>query len=146
MFKLAPFKLDHALALDLQPAQQLNIPDHAAEREVWRTLEDKPGNWTLLEGGQPIACAGLVELWRGRAGAWAMLSRQVRGPQLLAIHRQVQKGLEESPFRRVETSVDLAFAPGHRWAWMLGFRPEGIMQGYDPAGRDHMLYARLAHG
>lgn len=100
-------------------------------------------SWTALDGEEPIACAGLVEVWEGRAYAWALLS-EYAGPHLFTLTRVIRSRLASLRYRRVEMAVDAGFAAGCRWAQMLGFRRETPepMRGYLPNGHAAWLYAR----
>lgn len=99
--------------------------------------------WTALVGGVPIACAGLVEVWHGRAYAWALLAEGA-GRYLLPVTREIRSRLEVSGFSRVEMAVDAGFIAGCRWAELLGFKLETPepMQSYLPNRRPAYLYAR----
>ena len=46
-------------------------------------------------------------------------------------------------FHRLFTIVDMEFAPGHRWAKMLGFHMEAIMEQFRSNKKDAALYVRL---
>ena len=91
-----------------------------------------------------MACAGLVEVWEGRAYAWAILSDNA-GPYMLPLTREIRSKLAAAPFRRIEMAVDADFDAGARWAEMLGFRCEtpAPMAAYLPNGRAAYLYARV---
>lgn len=111
-------------------------------------LQSAFGNsWTALVGGRPIACAGLVEVWEGRAYAWALLATDV-GPHLLAVTREIRSRLAATPCRRIEMAVADGFDAGCRWARLLGFYCETPqpMRGYLPDGRAAWLYARVKDG
>lgn len=104
-------------------------------------------SWTALDGDEPICCAGVVEVWEGRAYAWALLS-EYAGPHLLTLTRVIRSRLASLRYRRVEMAVDAGFDAGCRWAKMLGFRLEtpAPMRGYLPNGRSAWLYARCNYG
>lgn len=94
------------------------------------------------DGGRPVSSIGLVELWEGRALAWAIMSAGA-GRHLLGITRAVRRFLAVSPWRRIEAGVECSFAAGHRWARVLGFKLEAERMASWSAGRDFALYARL---
>jgi len=128
-------------------------PAHVGQMRVQRmqaheldaqSLADPYGRaWTAMADGAPVACGGLVEVWTGRAYAWALLSESA-GPHMLALTRAIRSGLAQSPFRRVEMAVDAGFDAGRRWAELLGFRLETPepMRAFLPNGRDAYLFAR----
>jgi len=131
---IIPFKLEHLQGLALQPAQvgsQLIAPGQVLGHA-----------FTALSEGQPVACAGLYEIWPGRALAWTYLGENV-GREFLAVHRAVRRHLEEAPWRRVEAYVESGFTNGHRWVGTLGFKFEGLLRGFMADGQDMALYARV---
>lgn len=103
--------------------------------------------WTALVDARPVACAGLVEVWEGRAYAWALLAEDA-GPHMLAVTREIRSRIALAPFRRIEMAVAAGFTAGCRWAGMLGFICETPqpMRAYLPDGRDAWLYARVRDG
>ncbi len=134
---IVPLCKEHLLALDVQPAQ-------ASEYAHADALTSPIGlAWTAFRDDHPIACAGLVEVWEGRAYAWAILSRDAR-KYLRPLTREIRSRLAVAPFRRIEMAVDAHFAAGAKWARMLGFKCETPepMQAYLPNGRPAYLYAR----
>lgn len=138
-FQLVPFEPAHIDQIDVQDAQRLT----AQERE--QAMSSNFGEaWTGLVDGVPVACAGLVELWRDRAYAWALLGRNA-GPWMAAITRAVRRGLKVAPYRRIEMAVDARFHVGQRWALMLGFELETPqpLRCYLPGGQDAYLYAMV---
>lgn len=134
---VVPFEPSHALAMDVQPAQRMSEFSPEA-------LAAPAGDaWTGMVDGRPVACAGLVEVWAGRAYAWALLAAYA-GPHMVSITRAIRCRLARSPYRRVEMAVDAGFSAGARWAELLGFERETPMpmRKYLPNGRDAWLYAR----
>lgn len=92
--------------------------------------------------GEILIIAGLAPQWENRAMAWTLISKNA-GSHFRTIHREVEKFLVRSPFRRIEATVDVGFKEGHRWMKMLDFEPEGVMRAYRPDGGDQVLYARI---
>lgn len=135
---IVPLERDHLKEISVQPAQ-------AAEYAHADALASPLGmGWAALVDGEPVACAGLVEVWEGRAYAWAILSDNA-GPYMLPLTREIRSKLDAAPFRRIEMAVDADFDAGARWAEMLGFRCEtpAPMAAYLPNGRAAYLYARV---
>lgn len=134
--KVIPFHVNHIELMQVQAAQrdELRAAPPAAFGDAWTAVAD----------GLPIASAGLVDVWPGRAYAWALLGEDV-GPWFVSVHRAVLKALARSPARRIEMAVDADFEAGARWAEMLGFKRETPepMQAYLPNGRPAYLYARV---
>lgn len=132
--EVIPFERHHA---------RLIVPQQAQEAEAALQIEAPDGPaWTAVVDGLPVACAGFVPVWIGRAYAWALLGADV-GPHLLAVTRAIRCRLASSGFRRVEMAVDCEFANGRQWARMLGFECEGLARAYLPNGRDAWIYARV---
>ena len=129
---LARMRAQHAQRIELEHAEALTMPYGQS--------------WTALDGEEPIACAGVVEVWEGRAYAWALLS-EYAGPHMLTLTRVIRSRLASLPYRRVEMAVDAGFNAGCRWALMLGFRLETPepMRAYLPNSRPAYLFARVAH-
>jgi len=101
--------------------------------------------WTAALDGRPVGCGGVVLLWRGVGEAWS-LSAPGLGRHALGLHRIVAARLAavraEHALHRIQTSVHIDNTQGRRWAARLGFKEEGMMQGYGPLGDDFMRLAR----
>ncbi|MEN9417119.1 MAG: hypothetical protein RI988_739 [Pseudomonadota bacterium] len=136
-----PLKPDDVSPLVLQPTQRLAQPLllDPAYRDALCSSGPAYGAWV---GDRIVGAGGLLEVWPGRAHAWALIGEGA-GRHWLLIHRATLRALESHSFRRVETAVVSDFAAGHRWAEMLGFVREGRMRGYAPDGTDCDLYARV---
>ena len=136
MFEIIPFKPEHIGMIDAQEAQQI---DRCNAEQV--PFGDA---WTALGDGHPVACAGLVEAWPGRAYAWALLGKHA-GRWLSAITRAVRRALDVAPFKRIEMAVDAGFVAGQRWAVMLGFELETPrpLRAYMPGGQSAFLYGMV---
>jgi hypothetical protein len=137
-FEVVPFDISHIASMTVQSAQRLTEFDHP------EALVGPYGQaWTALIDGRPVACAGLVEVWSGRAYAWSLLAEDA-APHMLRITRAIRCALDRSGYRRVEMAVTVGFDAGCRWAEMLGFRCETPepMRCYLPNGIDAWLYAR----
>ncbi|WP_067753098.1 hypothetical protein [Orrella dioscoreae] len=139
--KIVRLTPEHILAVQLQPAQAFA---HAlVDLKNAQDLADSPGvAWSAVEGGEVIACAGILELHAERGMAWAMLSERALR-QFKTIHRVVSQVVDAAPWRRVEMAVDARHATACAWAERLGFKREGHMQAYTADGRDCFLYARV---
>lgn len=137
---IVPFRVEHAQRLQLQPGQAHIV----VNPDVMLPLEGEL-SFAALDEQRVLAVAGITEIWQGRAQCWAMLAGGL-GRHFVQIHRAVQRALDMSDYRRIETYVDSGFAEGHRWIKMLGFTHEGRARAYSPEGRDCDLYARVRHG
>ena len=134
------FKAEHLKRLKLQDAQ-LYLSGWVT-LEQGRALEAQP-SYTAVVNGVPIAAAGVVPQWQGRAVAWAFLS-DIGPRQFVGVHRAVKSFLDGCFIKRIEMTVNCDFPEAHRWAKMLGFSMEAErMVGYSPDGGDCALYARV---
>lgn len=140
---IAKYAPEHLIALQLQPAQAYcqsqitpEVLADVAELEAYTALVD----------GEPVAIAGLIEMWPGRAIAWSFVGANA-GPHMVRITRAVERFLGLCEHRRIEAYVDPNFEAGHRWMRLLGFDREtpGVMRAFTPDGRDQVLYARVNH-
>jgi hypothetical protein len=140
--RIEAFRPEHLERLRLQPAQahfgaQFMQPGYAD------MLRSGP-SFTALHGDTVLGCSGVVEVWPGRALAWALIADEA-GRHMLGIHRAVLGFLMQAPYRRIEATVDAGFEAGHRWIRLLGFACETPlgMRGFNPDGRDSFLYSRV---
>lgn len=141
MITITAFQPEHLLALKLQAtqatAQPLMTLEHGRQITATRGLAQ-----SAMLGGQPIACAGLIELWPGRAYAWAYIGEQAAG-RFKAVHRAVFAALNLNRWRRVEMAVDVRDPGAKRWAHHLGFDFEGVARKWTTDGRDVEIWARV---
>ena len=138
--KVVPFEASHLQRLALQDAQM--YLSNWVTKEQGQALEAHP-SYTALVDGEPVASAGIIPQWQGRAIAWAFLAEM--GPQhFVGVHRAVKSFLDVCYTQRIEMTVDCDFPEAHRWAKMLGFTLEAErMEAYSPDGRACALYARV---
>jgi hypothetical protein len=141
MVVIVPFRPEHLTALRIQAVQATAQASMTLEhgREI---LSVDGLARTALVDGEPIACAGMVEMWKGRAYAWAYLAEGWQR-HLRAVHRAVLQTLDTCRWRRVEMAVDCRYPEGKRWAWHLGFEFEGVARAYTTDGRDCEIWARV---
>lgn len=141
--KVEPLQAEHLTSLVLQPAQE--AWRHSMTPDQFAALAGTGAAWTVIsDEGHVLMCAGVIEIEgsSGRAEAWALLSRD-SGCAMVAITRAVRRYMFAAPFRRIEAVVAANFAPGSRWAKMLGFRFEGLMAAYLDDGSDAERWARV---
>ena len=140
MLEVVKFKPADLDELRLQPAQEY-LAAFVGRPGYGQELVDAGPCYTVRQGGKIICCAGVVELWQGRASAWALLSGEA-GRSMIGLHRMVEDFLDGCGIRRVEAYVYPDFEPGHRWARMLGFEREGLMRAFQQ-GADMYMYSRI---
>lgn len=105
-------------------------------------LEKAGPCFSAFAGESVIACAGVLEIWPGRAQVWSLLSEDV-GMYGFRVHLAVKRFLNAYRCRRLECVIDPRSARAIAWATALGFRREGFMEAYTPNGDDQDLYVRL---
>ena len=105
---------------------------------------EQQNSWTLLATDDtPIACGGIIELWKNRYMCWMYLNKR-SGDYMLAVTRAVKAALKGNGKGRYEMAVKYDFAAGHRWAKLLGFHIETpTMLNYGPNGEDCTGYVRI---
>lgn len=104
---------------------------------------------TLLEDGIPIACGGVVPLWDGVGGAWAVISesatkypvRMVRVPRVTLARAEAERG-----YKRIQMTVcEELDRKTSEWPKSLGFELEGVMRNYGVGGvGNHFMYSRTS--
>ena len=141
MIEVTQFRPEHLTALKLQAtqasAQPLMTIEHGQE-----VLAATGIARTVLIDGEPIMCAGLMELWTNRAFAWSYLAEHAKR-HFRACHRVALENLAASRWRRVEMTVDVRDPAAKRWAKHLGFSFEGVHRAWTTDGRDVEMWARL---
>jgi len=138
--KVITFKAEHLEAMALQDAQSYLTA--WVSPAMAKTLEDH-NSYTGVEGGKVICCGGVIPLWVGRSMMWSYLSKDA-GKHIISIHNETRRFLDDCYVQRMEATVDVGFAQGHRWMRMLGFKMEAsCMKAYRPDGGDCSLYARV---
>lgn len=136
-----PWKKGDTSRLSLQKDQSFS-KDSINEDTDLSDLSDQGLARTFEIDGEVVMIAGLAPQWTNRAIAWTLIS-QGAGKHFVELHRYVDNFLDNSDFRRIESTVDVGFEAGHRWMKMLGFEIEGYMKAYRPDGGDMVLYARV---
>ncbi len=106
---------------------------------------------TMLLGGRPIACFGVIPMWSGVVQAWALLSHEALEHHSRALSRYVLRRLhqleDEKGVVRIQAAVADGFLASHRWHQFLGFEVEGYMRRYGADGvGGFYLYARVRDG
>jgi hypothetical protein len=121
----------------------LGTDEPKMDADTLQVLETQ-NSWTAVVDGEPVACGGTIEQWKGRHNAWTYMSPR-SSRHMMLITRAVLRNLETIK-GRIELTVVRDFEQGHRWARMLGFsieNPPGILQAFGPLGEDHVGYVRF---
>lgn len=142
--EFVPFAPAHLAALRTEATDAWLAP-LLARPELAAGLVAEGLAWTGVAGGAVVAAAGITRVWPGRGVAWALMHGLPR-PAWLAATRMAARTLDDAHrqgLRRIDATVACDFAPGHRWARLLGFHPYGLLRAYGPDGRDHVGYERF---
>ena len=141
MIEVVQFRPEHLDALRLQATQASAQPMMNAKHglEIYERIGLAR---TAMLDGEPIACAGLIELWKDRAYAWAYLG-EAAARHFKTIHRAVLEVVMSARWKRIEMCVDVRDPGAKRWAHRLGFDYEGTHRGWTIDGRDVECWARV---
>jgi hypothetical protein len=105
-------------------------------------LIDAGPSFSLVDGERVLAMAGVWVMEPHRGLAWSVLADDL-GFDMYYVNKAVSDFLNNTDIRRIEMAVDLGFREAQRWAEMLGFKLEGVMEKYFPNEADAFLYARV---
>jgi hypothetical protein len=142
--EFVPFAPAHLAALGTEESEAWLAP-LVARPELAVGLVADGLAWTGIAGGAVVGCAGVTRVWPGRGVAWALMHALPR-PAWLAATRQARRVLDDAHrtgLTRIDGTVVRDFAPGHRWARLLGFHPYALLRAYGPDGSDHVGYERF---
>lgn len=139
--EIVPYKQEHWDGFEPQDAQTTIYG--LVDQPTKEMMEEYEG-YTGIVDGKVIGFCGVVELWPGRAVAWAWLQKGL-GKKMLYVHRGVEKFLEMYNIKRLEAIVDTNHEAAIRWVEMLGFKRETPepMQSCLPDGGSAYLYSRV---
>jgi hypothetical protein len=138
--QLRPFQPSDLSRIELQDRQR-DFYTCAPEWYVPALAERSIASYTLLSGGQVLACVGVVERDESTGVVWLFLSRFAK-VHMLTLTRAARRYLEVTGKRVLETTCITDFAAAHRWLRMLGFLPVKTLPAYGADGADHFLYRR----
>ncbi|GIK50358.1 MAG: hypothetical protein BroJett013_30550 [Alphaproteobacteria bacterium] len=145
MIRARPYCAGDLALIEVQPEQTIEArlaldggADAAAQCGV---------AYTIVRAGVPVACGGLMPLWRGVATAWGFAT-PLDGRLGVAIRTQVRAAIgaleaAAGGLRRIEATARADFAAAQRFLVALGFEREALLRAYGPDGGDYWLYAWL---
>lgn len=123
-----------------RPKDALRFEHHAGTRSFALYVEDSDSAFVCdvdIDTETAERASMTVKFWPGA----------MRTHYFLPIHAQVKQLIREAHehgIRRIQWAVDAGEDKAHRWAAVLGFKPEGLMRCY-AGGRDYVLYARVVN-
>jgi hypothetical protein len=118
----------------------LNFPDPEA---IAKSLLRGPAY--TITNGVPIACGGVLPLWKDVGEGWVVTSPLVeKYPVTFAktVWRATKKLIESMDLYRIQTVVDAEHEVSQIWVERMGFENEGLMKKY-LGGRDFYRYALI---
>lgn len=136
---IVPYEPAHIFQIELQEDQSHLVltPAHA---EVYGKGHCA---WTCVDAsGKPVGCAGILPVWNDRGICWALLSRNV-GRHMAEITRRTIEALDACPYKRLELYARPGFHQSFRWAKVLGFEFEALLEAADPTGGPMALFKRI---
>jgi RimJ/RimL family protein N-acetyltransferase len=140
-----PFATYHLRQLRLQQVQR-DALGPLFDTQDYGDFLARSEAYTCVHDGRVVACVGIVEAWKGRGMAWALLGNDVGADCMRAITKKTMRWMKEQDrFTRIETTCDVDFPQAHRWLRLMGFSCEAeCMRKFSPDGRDQALYARVS--
>lgn len=143
---IVPFEFDHLRQLQPREFEAAELCNQRPEeiRQRFQDYLNRGAAWTGVVGGQIIAVAGIILLWRGVAEIWAITTPLVTKYRK-SFHQAIKYGLRRDikvmDLHRVQVAVHEDHAVSRKWLKRLGFMEEGKMPGY---GLQQETYVRLA--
>ena len=140
------FQVEHGMEIQDNIVQE--VAHIGISTDTWKDVRDGQA-FTGMNGFTPMVCAGVLPIWKGRWLAWAAISVKVGRREMLWIHRNVFRFLdnlqsnEPETYRRIESTARKDQPDAQRWLELLGFEREGRLRCYDASGNDHIQYARF---
>jgi len=102
--------------------------------------------YTLLDGDDVLACAGVSVMWEGVAEGWIVLSKKARKHKV-SVARYTDALFDDimrdNNLWRIQASIHTTDEKAIRFAQWLEFEYEGIMRKFGPDGSDYFRYARV---
>jgi hypothetical protein len=134
--RLAPLRAWHLRSMKLQPSQ--------AHMRAWITDEfldaiEHTLAYTVLDGDEPLASAGIAENEHIKRYAWALLSEGAGKAMVRATRACL--GMVSRETETVFTHVRADLPANVRWLTVMGFAPTGKVDRM-PDGHDMELWAR----
>lgn len=126
----------------------------SSESELASRLEnlvhsDKAYTYSVVLGHKVIAIIGIVQDWKGVGTVWSVTSEHVRKVPI-GFHKLIIAMIKAHEkiigLHRVQMTVREDYEEGQKWAFHLGFKPEGVLHQYGPDRANHVIFSRLSHG
>lgn len=146
-----PMLAGDALLLELQDSQRFELGFHHQHFtiETGRDLAYSEGSiaWTAHRGTTVVAIAGLRQVMKGQAIAWAALSGAV-GTDHLAITRKtvavIAEAIADGTYHRIEAIVEADNERAITWAMRVGLEHGYVLRAYGPEAKPHILFEKVS--
>ncbi len=129
-------------ALKVQPKQAF-YKDHIQTLAEAGQLLD---SFTYIDNDEVQAIVGMQTYWRGRSEVWALIGNITNW---VKFHKSVKSLMESYAKKngtiRLEMTTEIGFLESERWAKMLGFSEESLMQNFGVDGKDCKMWVKLWH-
>jgi hypothetical protein len=143
MLELRPFKPEDYMTIQRRHFDSMTFLNFPNPKAIAENLARGPA--FTLTNGQPIACGGILIMWKGVGEGWVVTSHLVEEHPIL-FAKTVWRGLEDiikkHKLERVQTLVDAEHKVSQKWVTRMGFHKEGLMVKYI-GGRDYFRYALI---
>jgi RimJ/RimL family protein N-acetyltransferase len=140
MFELEPLKPEHFDEIIGQDSQSYFTDIIAKHPDYKKIICNQSVGKTGRLDGVIIGICGITKVTDYLGEGWAYFS-----PILPKARKSVVKAIREflnsqKHIRRIQCTVDVYNHKAIRFAKVLGFKPESILQSYGPEGHDHMMF------
>jgi phage pi2 protein 07 len=146
--RFVAFEAKHLDEMQCYGFDNLSDADLAEEKNsiVEQTIDDVA--FTILYNNKPVCVFGCVIYWEGVAEVWSLISDDLRKfPVFLTKCGQVWCDICEVLFNlhRVEITVKASDKRATKWAPVLGFKHESLMEKYSAKQENFNLFVRINH-
>tara|TARA_R100000808_G_scaffold12567_1_gene31270 strand:- start:1954 stop:2400 length:447 start_codon:yes stop_codon:yes gene_type:complete len=146
LIRLIDFVPDHAEELFAKSTSLATSDSKFTLRRWLENLERKDRAFTLMDNGHLIVSGGIHPIWKGMGEAWLIPSDEIKNHKIRMIkilRDHIDRITIEDDLRRLQATVRADYEPALRFIEFLGFKKEGLLKAYSPAGVDHYMYARV---
>jgi hypothetical protein len=140
-----PYSPEHITEMLWQP---INAGIRGDYLNGWAQFVANHPAGTVMVNGAPMVCGGVIPIWANRGCVWTVFNEEAKSC-FVPVFRGIKKFLQDQQrqFNRLELSVPVDFAAGHRRAKMLGFEIESTLaRKFLPDGTDCVLYSLIREG
>jgi hypothetical protein len=96
---------------------------------------------TLLDGGEAIACGGVVTMFSTSGEIWLRLSKKAGPHAVRELKTQMYRWISELKLNRLQATGPAAWKELPRFLEWLGMQREGILRRFGPNGDDYFIYS-----